>query len=105
VLVGQGANDSRVPKSQSDQIVDIMQEAGAKVTYVVYDDEGHGFLKPTNQQSFWGVTEVFLAQCLGGRSESIGDKLNGSSIRVPVGAKYIPGLEQALAAKTAPDSI
>ena len=105
VLVGQGANDSRVPKSQSDQIVDIMQEAGAKVTYVVYDDEGHGFLQPPNQQSFWGVTEVFLAQCLGGRSESIGDKLNGSSIRVPVGAKYIPGLEQALAAKTAPDSI
>ena len=96
MLVGQGANDSRVPQDQSEQIVDIMKNAGAKVTYVVYGDEGHGFLKPESQHSFWGITEIFLAQCLGGRSEPLGTKLMGASISVPVGAEHIPGLEGAI---------
>ena len=97
VLIGQGANDSRVPQDQSDQIVEIMDKAGAKVVYAVYDDEGHGFQRSQNNWSFWAVAEIFLGQCLGGPYEPLGDKLQGSSIRVPIGAEHVPGLPQALA--------
>jgi len=97
VLIGQGANDSRVPQDQSDEIVAIMDEAGVNVTYAVYGDEGHGFRRPENNRSFWGIAEVFLGQCLGGRYEPIGDKLNGSSVEAPIGAQHIPGLQEALA--------
>ncbi|MCG8503773.1 MAG: S9 family peptidase [Sphingomonadales bacterium] len=97
VLIGQGDQDSRVPTSQSDEVVEKMHAAGAPVTYIRFPDEGHGFQRQENVNAFWGVTEVFLAECLGGRAEAIGDKLEGSSLIVPVGAEHIPGLPEALA--------
>jgi dipeptidyl aminopeptidase/acylaminoacyl peptidase len=96
LLIGQGANDPRVKQAESDQIVKAMQEKGLAVTYVLYADEGHGFARPENNLSFYAVTEAFLAQCLGGRYEPIGDDFDGSSIAVPVGAQEIPGLVEAL---------
>jgi len=42
------------------------------------------------------VTEGFLAQCLGGRAEPIGQDFTGSSISVPAGADGVPGLTDAL---------
>lgn len=96
VLIGQGANDSRVPQEQSDSMVEKMVENGAKVTYVIFPDEGHGFIREENNFAFWGITELFLAEYLGGRAESIGDKLEGSSALIPVGAKHIRGLKNAL---------
>lgn len=101
VLIGQGANDSRVPQKQSDQMVQIMEKAGARVVYAVFPDEGHGFQRVENTRAFWGITEVFLGGCLGGRYEPIGDKLTGSSIAVPTGAGHVPGLPEALAALAA----
>lgn len=101
VLIGQGSNDSRVPQKQSDQMVDIMQGVGAKVVYAVFPDEGHGFRRRENRLAFWGITDIFLSQCLGGPSEPIGDKLIGSSIRIPAGAALIPGLTAALSAPAA----
>ncbi|MEE4218795.1 MAG: prolyl oligopeptidase family serine peptidase [Xanthomonadales bacterium] len=100
VLIAQGANDSRVPQEQSDIVVEKMQEAGAEVTYIVYPDEGHGFLRPANSMSFNAITEVFLGECLDGRYEPIGDNIEGSSVEVPVGVEHIPGLAEALAART-----
>jgi len=100
VLIGQGANDSRVPQEQSDLVVQKMQEVGAEVTYVVYPDEGHGFQRPANSMSFNAILEVFLGQCLGGRYEQITDQIEGSSVQVPVGVEHIPGLSEALAART-----
>lgn len=100
VLIAQGANDSRVPKEQSDIVVEKMLEAGADVTYIVYPDEGHGFLRPANSMSFNAITEVFLGECLGGRYEPIADKIEGSSVEVPVGVEHIPGLAEALASRT-----
>ena len=97
VLIGQGANDSRVPQQQSDQMVRIMEQAGARVVYAVFPDEGHGFRRVENVRAFWGITEVFLGGCLGGRYEPIGDKLAGSSITVPTGAGRVSGLPEALA--------
>jgi dipeptidyl aminopeptidase/acylaminoacyl peptidase len=96
LLIGQGANDPRVKQSESDQIVQTMQAKNIPVTYVLFPDEGHGFVRPENRLAFFAVAEVFLAQHLGGRYEPIGDDLKGSSIIVPVGDKEIPGLSEAL---------
>jgi hypothetical protein len=73
-----------------------MREKAIPVTYALYPDEGHGFARPENSLSFFALMDVFLADCLWGRSEPIGDDLKGSSIQVPAGAGAIPGLEDAL---------
>ncbi|MFQ5794504.1 MAG: alpha/beta fold hydrolase [Candidatus Bipolaricaulia bacterium] len=96
LLIGQGANDPRVKQTESDQIVQAMQEKNVPVTYVLYPDEGHGFARPENNLAFFAVTEAFLAECLGERYEPIGDDFEGSSITVPAGAEQIPGLMEAL---------
>ncbi len=48
LLVAQGANDPRVPLSESDQIVAALEGRGVPVWYLVGKDEGHGFSKKTN---------------------------------------------------------
>ncbi len=96
LLIGQGANDPRVKQSESDQIVQAMQGKGIPVTYVLYSDEGHGFARAENKLSFNGVTEIFLAQCLGGAYQPIGDDFKGSTIAVPAGKDRIFSLAAAL---------
>jgi len=103
LLIGQGANDPRVKQHESDQIVKAMQDKKLPVTYVLYPDEGHGFARPENRLSFNAVAEAFLAQCLGGKFQPIGEDFSGSSIEVPAGAEHVPGLGQALAGKPAGD--
>ena len=97
LLVGQGQNDPRVTKLESDQLVEAMRRKGLPVTYINYPDEGHGFARPENRLSFYAASESFLAQCLAGDYQPIGDDLEGSSIEVLHGAEFTPGLEQALA--------
>jgi dipeptidyl aminopeptidase/acylaminoacyl peptidase len=99
LLIGQGKNDPRVKQSESDQIVKAMQDKKIPVTYVLYPDEGHGFVRPQNRMSFNAVTEVFLAQCLGGPYQPIGTDFDGSAIQVPAGADHIHGLPAALPGK------
>jgi dipeptidyl aminopeptidase/acylaminoacyl peptidase len=98
LLIGQGANDPRVKQSEADQIVAVMQRRGIPVTYVLYPDEGHGFARPENRQSFNAVAEAFLGRHLGGRVEPVGRDFEGSTITVPTGAEDVPGLRAALAA-------
>ncbi len=98
LLIAQGANDPRVKQAESDQIVAAMQAKGIPVTYVLYPDEGHGFARPENNLSFSAIAEAFLARCLGGRVEPIGDDFRGASLTVPAGADEIGGLAEALAA-------
>ncbi len=98
LLIGQGANDPRVKQAESDQIVQAMQTHGIPVTYVLYPDEGHGFQRPPNRLSFNAVMESFLGRCLGGRVEAVGSAFEGSTIAVPHGAEFLPGLPEALAA-------
>jgi dipeptidyl aminopeptidase/acylaminoacyl peptidase len=69
LLIGQGANDPRVPRAESIQIRDAMKKAGKKVEYIEYPDEGHGFARPENRLNFFGAAEKFLAEHIGGRSE------------------------------------
>ena len=100
LLIGQGVNDPRVKQSESDQIVDAMTASAIPVTYVLYPDEGHGFVRPENNLSFMAVAEAFLAKCLGGRFEPIGEDFAGSSIDVVTGASEVPGLESALSSQS-----
>jgi hypothetical protein len=83
-------------QAESDQIVKAMRGKGLPVTYVLYPDEGHGFARPENRMSFNAVTEIFLAQHLGGSYEPVGSDLGGSTITVPTGADEIYGLGDAL---------
>ncbi len=92
LLIGQGANDPRVNKAESDQIVAAMQKANIPVTYVLFPDEGHGFRKPTNNIAFNAVAENFLAPCLGGRAEPVGDTLGKSTAQIVTGAEHVTGL-------------
>ncbi|HTX51401.1 MAG TPA: S9 family peptidase, partial [Caulobacteraceae bacterium] len=99
LLIGQGANDPRVNQRESDQIVAAMKAKGIPVTYVLYPDEGHGFARPENNLAFSAIAEGFLAECLGGAAQPIGDDLKGSSAQVPEGADIVGGLTEALAAR------
>ncbi len=60
MLVMQGANDPRVPKSESDQVVAGIRANGVETWYVVFADEGHGFLKKQNNDLRREVETVFL---------------------------------------------
>ena len=99
LLIGQGANDPRVKQSESDQIVAAMKAKKIPVTYLLAEDGGHGFQRPEDNLAFFGAAEQFLAKCLGGRAEPLGDVLKPSSIKVVEGAELIDGLQAAIALK------
>ena len=66
LMVLQGANDPRVIKAESDDIVAAVRKNGVPVEYVVFDDEGHGFSKKENQIEGYGKMLVFLDTYLKG---------------------------------------
>jgi dipeptidyl aminopeptidase/acylaminoacyl peptidase len=67
LLVIQGANDPRVKKAESDQIVVALRERSFPVEYIVAPDEGHGFARPVNNMAMCAASEKFLAKHLGGQ--------------------------------------
>ncbi|WP_293171027.1 S9 family peptidase [Oceanithermus sp.] len=64
LLIGQGANDPRVKRAESLQIVQALKEKGKPVEYVEYPDEGHGFVKAENRLDFFRKAEAFLEKHL-----------------------------------------
>lgn len=64
MLVVQGANDPRVVKEESDQIVEALQKQGTEIEYLVFDDEGHGFTKIENRISLYETVIRFLKRHL-----------------------------------------
>jgi dipeptidyl aminopeptidase/acylaminoacyl peptidase len=60
LLIIQGANDPRVVKGESDQIVEKLKSQNKPVEYLVLDDEGHGFSKVSNQIKVWELICEFL---------------------------------------------
>ena len=66
LLVAQGANDPRVNRRESDQIVDEVRKHGIEVIYLLKDDEGHGFSNEANSIELYKEIEKFLARHLGG---------------------------------------
>jgi len=66
IMVLQGANDPRVLKIESDDIVAGIKANGITVEYVVFDDEGHGFRKKENKIEGYGKILTFLETYLKG---------------------------------------
>jgi len=64
MLVQQGVNDPRVPKSESDQIVASLKDIGTPTWYLVFDDEGHGFRKKSNADFAFYTVIMFAKECL-----------------------------------------
>ena len=74
LIVLQGANDPRVLKVESDEIVEAVRANGVPVEYVVFDDEGHGFTKKKNRIEGYEAILRFLDKHLKG-----GGELDGKS--------------------------
>ncbi|XDF37748.1 S9 family peptidase [Paracidovorax avenae] len=70
LLIAQGANDPRVKQAESEQMVAALRQSGIPVTYALYTDEGHGFVREANRMSFNALCEDFLGRHLGGRVEA-----------------------------------
>jgi dipeptidyl aminopeptidase/acylaminoacyl peptidase len=64
LLIAQGANDPRVNKNESDQMVAALKKRGVDVEYMVKADEGHGFHNQDNQYDFYGAMEKFFEKHL-----------------------------------------
>lgn len=64
LLVAQGANDPRVNKQESDQIVTALKKRDVPVKYIVKNNEGHGFKNEENRMDFYRAMESFLAEYL-----------------------------------------
>lgn len=64
LLVVQGANDPRVNKAESDQIVEALRKRGLEVEYLVKENEGHGFQNEENRFEFYEAMERFLKKHL-----------------------------------------
>lgn len=69
ILIAQGANDPRVKQAESEQIVAAMKERGLPYEYLLFEDEGHGFVRPENREKFHLASERFFAEHLGGRAQ------------------------------------
>jgi dipeptidyl aminopeptidase/acylaminoacyl peptidase len=101
LLVVQGANDPRVNKAESDQIVVALRDRGFPVEYIVADDEGHGFAKPVNNMAMLAAAEKFMATTLGGRyQESMPDNIAKRLKQITIDPKTVT-LAKKVAVSTA----
>lgn len=71
LLVLQGATDPRVLQIESDEIVENVRKNGVPVEYVLFEDEGHGFVKRENQITANESILEFLNTYLKGKEESV----------------------------------
>jgi dipeptidyl aminopeptidase/acylaminoacyl peptidase len=85
LMVLQGANDPRVLKIESDEIVAAARKNGVPVEYVVFPDEGHGFVKKENEIRGYSGILAFLDQHLKREKPLAAD--SAASIAVPVTGK------------------
>jgi dipeptidyl aminopeptidase/acylaminoacyl peptidase len=70
MLVEQGANDPRVPRSESEQMVAALRSRGVPVSYLLFADEGHGWRKKPNQDLSREVETVFLQRLFGAPAQA-----------------------------------
>ncbi len=69
LMVLQGANDPRVLKKESDEVVETVKKNGVPVEYIVFPDEGHGFIKKENEIKGYGQILLFLNKYLKGENQ------------------------------------
>jgi len=88
LLIAQGANDPRVPQSESDQMAQALMERGIPVSYALFPDEGHGFSREPNRLVFNALMEAFLARHLGGRLEPFAlEDFPGNTLQMQQGSE------------------
>jgi dipeptidyl aminopeptidase/acylaminoacyl peptidase len=68
LMVLQGANDPRVIQPESDDIVAAVRKNGVPVEYVLFEDEGHGFVKTENRIKGYEAILKFLDTYLKGKT-------------------------------------
>jgi dipeptidyl aminopeptidase/acylaminoacyl peptidase len=68
LFVAHGANDPRVPAGEAEQIVQAVRRGGHDVWYMLARNEGHGFLRKENRDTFTELSVMFLEQHLAPRS-------------------------------------
>ena len=93
LLIIQGANDPRVKKAESEQIVVALRDLERPVQYLLAPDEGHGFAGRENRLAMFAEIERFLAAHLDGRYQEgmaadVADKL--AALRVDVADVEMP---------------
>jgi dipeptidyl aminopeptidase/acylaminoacyl peptidase len=64
LFVAHGANDPRVPASEAEQIVAAVRANGHEVWYMLARNEGHGFLRKENRDTFTELAVMFLERSL-----------------------------------------
>ncbi|MEE9234827.1 MAG: prolyl oligopeptidase family serine peptidase, partial [Candidatus Acidoferrales bacterium] len=64
LFIVQGANDPRVPRTESEQMVETVRQGGTPVWYLMAKDEGHGFRKKKNRDFQFYATVLFVQQFL-----------------------------------------
>jgi dipeptidyl aminopeptidase/acylaminoacyl peptidase len=62
VLMAYGGSDRRVPIVNGERMRDALRAAGREAEWVVYPDEGHGWLREDNNLDFWRRVEAFLGK-------------------------------------------
>ena len=105
LLVIQGANDPRVKKAESDQIVIALRDRGYDVEYLLAEDEGHGFRSPENNIAVAIAMETFFAKQLGGRMQKgMSDEQSAklASLMVDITTVTMPDTSGAASAENAP---
>ena len=85
LLVLQGSQDPRVLKVESDEIVEGVRKNGVPVEYVLFEDEGHGFVKKENQIEAYEKTLEFLDKYLKGGETNPADSGTKSAEKIKIG--------------------
>lgn len=62
LLIAQGANDQRVPRVNSDKMVEALRNRGIEVKYMLKENEGHGFFNEENVLELYSEIEKFFEQ-------------------------------------------
>lgn len=81
LLVLQGENDSNVPKSESDLVVERLRSRGVPVEYVVYANEGHGFTRRENRVDAAKRMAAFFTKHMGDSRKARGPSVAPASVR------------------------
>ena len=80
LIVLQGAQDPRVLQVESDEIVEGVRKNGVPVEYVLFEDEGHGFVKKENQIEAYSRIVQFLDKYLKKENEPIDGEMQDTEI-------------------------
>ncbi|MBI1186626.1 MAG: prolyl oligopeptidase family serine peptidase [Alphaproteobacteria bacterium] len=94
LLIAHGAHDRRVPRAESDRLMQRLSGRNAGFVYLLYPDEGHALRRWQNRLSFYAAAENFLARCLGGPAEPMSDDFVGASAQTMAGGAVISGLRE-----------